>query len=76
MSGVPRHLVVTALDALGDGDQALAVEVLVAALEEGESRPGLGPPTCPTCGAKAWPGQLERHVWSVHRRAEATRAAA
>ena len=52
MSGVARHLVLTALDALGDGDQALAADVLLAGLEYCEliqDLDQLGPPLCPVC---------------------------
>jgi hypothetical protein len=64
MSGVPRQAVVRALDALGDGDQAEAALVLLDAFED--YRGGLGPPPCPVCGARAWPGDESRHVWSLH----------
>lgn len=69
VSGVPRHLVVTALDALEDGDQAHAAAVLLAGLEDGDSdtytRPNW-PPRCPVCGQHAWPGDHARHVYTCH----------
>lgn len=75
MSGVPRHLVVVALEALEVGDQAHAVDVLLAALEDGPiSRvarlENVGQhdvlPPCGVCGVRAWPGQSERHIYSKH----------
>ena len=63
MSGVRRDLVVRALDYLEDGDQAEAVEILLVALEDGPDEA----PACAVCGARAWPGQDERHIYSAHR---------
>ena len=57
-----------ALEALEAGDQATAVDVLLGALDD---RPDVGairrlPPLCPVCGQRAAPGDLARHVYSLH----------
>jgi hypothetical protein len=52
MSSVPRHLVLTVLDALEAGDQRLAVEVLLAGLDDGRVR---GDTRCNGC--RRWPGE-------------------
>jgi hypothetical protein len=64
--GLSRAAVVLALDALEDGDQDEAALVLLGAFEDDPG--GLGPPPCPICGARAWPGDPSRHVFSKHHR--------
>jgi hypothetical protein len=49
---VPRHLVLTALDAFEAGDQWLGVEVLRNALEDG---PIVNDTRCKVC--RRWPGK-------------------
>lgn len=61
-----RIAIVQALEAIEAGDYRLAVDLLLNALEE----PSGEPPVCATCGVRAWPGDLRRHVWSLHRAAE------
>ncbi len=54
-----RAAIVAALEALGDGDQALAVVVLLGALEDGG--PIVRRYGC-KCGATfQWPGERDRH---------------
>ena len=58
-----RAGILTALDALGDGDSGYAVAALDGALE--------GPPShrlrCPACTFRAdWPGELEGHIYRWH----------
>jgi hypothetical protein len=69
---VPRHLVVAAFESLAVGDYDEAAAILINALEED----GPMPPPCTTCGARAWPGDDARHVWSAHNGAEELRRAA
>ncbi len=58
------HLaIVSALEALEDGDQALAVAILLGALEDG---PSFRPHLCECGAAFEWPGLLDDH----RRRAE------
>jgi hypothetical protein len=57
-----RSLVDAALDCLGVGDQDGAVGLLLE-LRDG---PAVLPPRCPVCGARAWPEDLARHVFSAH----------
>jgi hypothetical protein len=61
--------VVAALEALEAGDVALAEAILLAAREDGPSRPHR---VCPECGLRFdWPGQREAHVLNVHGLEEA-----
>jgi predicted ABC-type transport system involved in lysophospholipase L1 biosynthesis ATPase subunit len=60
----PRLAIVAALEAIEAGDIALAVEILLSALEDGarelRSR-------CPVCGqAFEWPGLRDAHVLAAH----------
>jgi hypothetical protein len=56
--------VVAALEALEAGDQALAREILLGALEDGPSERRF---TCPDCSASfEWPGLLEQHRQLAH----------
>ena len=64
---VPRHLVVTAWEVLGDGNTALALELLTSALEQ-DIEPDILP-RCDVCGVRAWAGHRERHIFSAHRAA-------
>ena len=79
MSGVPLHVVVSAYESLAAGDQHEALAILGNAIEDGGKGPdsghSLSPPVCPVCGVRAFPGEDWRHVWTVHQRAEARRAA-
>ena len=72
---VARHVAVRALDALEEGDLGFAAELLRNGLEDEDASSSV-PPACPTCGARAWPGQTERHVFSAHRDVEEVRRAA
>lgn len=51
-----------ALDCLGVGNQDEAAEILQEALEG----PSALPPPCGICGARAWPGDTARHIYSKH----------
>jgi hypothetical protein len=64
VTGWERSLVVAALDCLGVGNQAEATEILLEALEPVRRLP----PVCDVCGARAWPGDEWRHIWSRHHR--------
>jgi hypothetical protein len=56
--------ILTALDCLGDGDQAQAVEVLLAALEDAPRPAGC---RCRSCGLRFdWPGLRDEHELRVH----------
>jgi hypothetical protein len=68
-----RVAAIRALEALEDGDQASAVDLLLAAVEDGGARAGARPPRCSVCGVFAYPGESWRHVWSAHQ-AEGRRA--
>jgi hypothetical protein len=57
---VSRLAIVAALEALEAGDQAYAVEILLAALEDG---PVVYRCECQHCGARfEWAGLLDRHL--------------
>ena len=57
-----RAAFVAALEALEVGDQASAVEVLLAAVEDGEvHNPGRRRRRCES-GAVLWPGELQYHT--------------
>ena len=62
MSGAELALLDRALELLGDGELDGAVNVLFE-LRDG---PEALPPPCAVCGARAWPGDLARHVYSAH----------
>lgn len=54
-----REAIVVALEALEAGDAAFAVEVLLAALEDGTTARWM---RCADCGLTfAWPGEVEEH---------------
>jgi hypothetical protein len=69
---VPRHLVEAAYGLLTVG----AVDEAAAVLLEALDGPEVLPPRCSTCGARAWPGEEWRHVYSAHHPAESLRRAA
>lgn len=76
---VPRHLVVAALDALEDGNQAEATLILLDALEDDRHLQGdvdPRPPVCALCGVRAWPGDFARHIYSAHHPVEPLELAA
>lgn len=59
-----RLAIVAALEALEVGDQALAVAVLLGALEDGPSE---RPYRCRVCGLSlAWPGLRDDHERFAH----------
>ncbi len=60
-----RSSILAALEALEDGDQALAVGILLAALEQDGPTSRRYP--CRICGvALEWPGLRERHELLIH----------
>lgn len=63
-----RVAITAALEAVEAGDQALAVEILLGALEDGlVCDPEDRRRRCPECGlGPLWPGQLEQHRLVVH----------
>jgi hypothetical protein len=70
---VSRAAITAALEALESGDTALAVRILLDAVQE--PAPGLRRFTC-TCGLRfEWPGQLQDHQASTGHGPNLTRAA-
>ena len=60
-----RLSIVVALEALEDGDQALAIDVLSGALEQ--DGPTSRRYSCRICGLSLeWPGLRERHELLIH----------
>lgn len=60
-----RGAITVALECLEVGDQAGAVDVLLAALES--DGPNVSSTPCPECGIDCeWPGRLEAHLLRVH----------
>lgn len=60
-----RIAAVAALECLEVGDQAGAVDLLLAALES--DGPSLSSAKCPLCGIECeWPGRREAHLRSAH----------
>jgi hypothetical protein len=57
-----REAMRAALDCLGVGNKDEAAEILQEALDG----PTALAPVCEICGVRAWPGQFERHIDSVH----------
>jgi hypothetical protein len=66
VTGVPRATVFVALEAIEAGDHALAVQVLLDALEHEDPTRVSGLPRCRVCGVRAWPGDLRAHILSLH----------
>lgn len=63
-----RVAIVTALEALGDGDQELAVAILLGALEHGPIVDPKASTPCPRrgCSFRGWAGEAERHLIVSH----------
>lgn len=63
-----RLAIVSALEALEVGDQQLAVEILLGALEDGNvCDPHGRRRPCPVCGPPPrWPGELAAHCIALH----------
>ena len=60
-----RGAIMSALDALGMGDQWEATQILLAALEDVDVPRQLA---CEFCGLRfAWPGELDDHLRVSHR---------
>jgi hypothetical protein len=64
------HVVIAAYESIAAGDQHEALAILGNAIEDGdETSPRsevFGPPLCPVCGVRAWPGEDWRHIYSAH----------
>lgn len=62
-----REAIVTALEALEVGDQALAVAILLGALERAPIDPKASTPCpVPNCTYTGWPGQVAHHLAISH----------